>query len=88
MSPEQVLQWLWPLAEGLQAIHELGLVHRDVKPENVLIGADGRVRVGDFGLARAVTGAGLATLGRWRFPQPASDRAWPARPDCAAADAE
>ncbi|HEY3451366.1 MAG TPA: protein kinase [Myxococcales bacterium] len=47
----EILRKFVAAGEGLAAAHEKGLVHRDFKPENVLVGADGRPRVTDFGLA-------------------------------------
>jgi beta-lactam-binding protein with PASTA domain len=62
LSPPQALAILEPVLEALGAAHRAGFVHRDVKPENILISDDGRVKVTDFGLARAVTSA-TATQG-------------------------
>ncbi len=62
LSAPQALAVLEPVLEALGAAHTAGFVHRDVKPENILISDDGRVKVTDFGLARAVTAA-TATQG-------------------------
>src|SRR3954463_10634155 len=55
LSPGRALALLEPVVSALAAAHRAGLVHRDVKPENVLIADDGRIKVADFGLAKAVS---------------------------------
>ncbi|WP_327413531.1 Stk1 family PASTA domain-containing Ser/Thr kinase [Streptomyces sp. NBC_01233] len=68
LQPRAALDILEPVLAALGAAHRAGFVHRDMKPENVLIGDDGRVKVADFGLVRSVdsvtntTGSVLGTV--------------------------
>ena len=63
LTPRHALVLLDSVVEGLAAAHDAGLIHRDVKPENVLLSDVGQVKIADFGLARAVSATtGTATL--------------------------
>ncbi len=55
MPPRKALTLVEPVLSALAAAHQAGMIHRDVKPENVLLADDGRIKVADFGLARAVS---------------------------------
>ena len=53
-SPTEILEWLGDIADALDFMHQRGLIHRDVKPANILLDESGRAYLGDFGIAKVV----------------------------------
>lgn len=73
LTSDQALDILRAVLAGLASAHRAGIVHRDLKPENVLLADDGRIKLGDFGLARAATAntaTGAALLGTIAYLSP------------------
>src|SRR5581483_639577 len=62
--PEPALTKILDVIEGLKEAHRQGVVHRDVKPSNCFLEPDGRVKVGDFGLAKSLVSTNKASLTR------------------------
>jgi tRNA A-37 threonylcarbamoyl transferase component Bud32 len=63
LTPAEALAIVPQICDALEYAHAQGVVHRDVKPENILIGRDGRVKIADFGLAKVTDPAGVSLTG-------------------------
>ena len=55
LNYKEVLSIAIQVGRGIQAAHEKGIIHRDIKPQNVIISKEGKVKVTDFGIAKAVS---------------------------------
>ena len=60
LEPREALAIVSQICDALQYAHQHGVVHRDIKPGNILVGRDGRVRIADFGLAKLIARSGVA----------------------------
>jgi serine/threonine-protein kinase len=82
LPPRQAARVSAEVAKALHAAHVRGIVHRDVKPSNILVGRDGRVKVADFGIARALNESQLTlpgvTMGSVHYFSPEQARGEPA----------
>jgi hypothetical protein len=75
LPTEEAVRYILDAAEGLEEAHHAGVIHRDIKPSNCFLDAEGRVKVGDFGLAKSLIGQEQLTrsgafLGTFLFASP------------------
>ena len=63
LDPEEAKNIVLQVCRALNAAHTEGVVHRDLKPQNIMVGSDGKVTVMDFGIARSMETPGLTTTG-------------------------
>jgi serine/threonine protein kinase/Flp pilus assembly protein TadD len=59
----QAIEWLEQIANGLKTAHDMNIIHRDIKTENIMINKDGRLKIMDFGLAKLKDHAGITKAG-------------------------
>jgi serine/threonine protein kinase len=72
VAPEQAVGWACDIADALEYAHLNGVIHLDIKPANILIGANGRAKLADFGIAKSATKTGefAPSLGTLRYMSP------------------
>lgn len=76
LSVRETVDFAIQIAGGIQAAHEHGIVHRDIKPQNIIVSDSGKIKVTDFGIAKAATGDTIAssTMGSVRYLSPEQAR--------------
>ena len=76
LSARETVDFSIQIASGIQAAHEHHIIHRDIKPQNILVSDSGKIKVTDFGIAKAATGDTIAssTMGSVRYLSPEQAR--------------
>jgi serine/threonine protein kinase len=82
----QAIDWIEQIAQGLKSAHDVNIIHRDIKTENVMITKDGRLKIMDFGLAKLKSDAGITktktSVGTLSYMSPEQAQAIPADHRC------